>query len=365
MASSTFYDLKQIRNDLSDFLVNDLGYVPLLSELNSFPIDPDADTVENCRRRVENDADILVLVIGGRYGSVDHGSSKSVTNLEYLAARLKGVPVFVFIQKSVLALLPVWKMDPGTDFSAVVDDVRLFKFIEEIRSSDKVWTFEFELAKDIMNTLRIQFAYLMNEGLLWTRKLQDSKVFDTTNLSGDSIRIAIERPKGWEYKLFAHSWIDQVGSFGDLHYEYSLGITVGAMEYRPIAGFREWMLTKLEEILRIGQVLDKLINEVAVDAFGTPGTSGDPNKILFVTREIASVYREAIEWALRIRRTRLDKELEPARMEMIHFTSDVIEKVRTGGAIILKEIEDVFSSTESDKSRTINLTLHLGFSGFC
>lgn len=71
MVSSTFYDLKQIRADLSEFLQNDVGYKPLLSELASFPIDPDSDTVENCRRRVERDADIFILVIGGRYGSID------------------------------------------------------------------------------------------------------------------------------------------------------------------------------------------------------------------------------------------------------------------------------------------------------
>jgi hypothetical protein len=43
-----------------------LYYRPLLAEHPSFPIDPDAITIENCRRRVEQDADTLVLVIGGR-----------------------------------------------------------------------------------------------------------------------------------------------------------------------------------------------------------------------------------------------------------------------------------------------------------
>jgi len=74
MVSSTFYDLRQVRTDLENFLSRDLGYHPLLSEFASFPVDPDKTTVENCRRRVEKNADILVLVIGGRYGSVSHES---------------------------------------------------------------------------------------------------------------------------------------------------------------------------------------------------------------------------------------------------------------------------------------------------
>jgi hypothetical protein len=70
MVSSTFYNLRQIRTALARFIEDELGYRSLLSEYNSFPVDPDADTIENCWRRVEQDADILVLVIGGRYGSV-------------------------------------------------------------------------------------------------------------------------------------------------------------------------------------------------------------------------------------------------------------------------------------------------------
>ena len=50
MVSSTFYDLRQIRTDLSVFISDNLGYIPLLSEFPSFPVDPDVDTIENCRR---------------------------------------------------------------------------------------------------------------------------------------------------------------------------------------------------------------------------------------------------------------------------------------------------------------------------
>src|SRR5262245_9934914 len=105
MVSSTFYDLRHVRADLARFIADDLGYVPLLSELPSFPVNPDLDTVANCRARVEQDADIFILVIGGRYGSIDDKTDSSITNLEFLAARQKGVPVYSFIEKSILALL--------------------------------------------------------------------------------------------------------------------------------------------------------------------------------------------------------------------------------------------------------------------
>lgn len=71
-----------------EFFQEQLGYRCLASEMNSFPVDLDLDSVENCR--VQDDADVLVLVIGERYGYCPQPSSKSVTILESLVARSKG-----------------------------------------------------------------------------------------------------------------------------------------------------------------------------------------------------------------------------------------------------------------------------------
>jgi Domain of unknown function (DUF4062) len=160
MVSSTYYDLRQVRTDLEAFLGRDLGYRPLLSEFPSFPIDPDKTTIENCRARVEKNAEILVLLIGGRYGSVDRSSNKSITNLEYLAARAKGIPIYAFVEKRTLAALPLWEANPNVDFSVAVDDPRVFEFVRQLRTEDGVWTFEFETAQDIVGALRLQFAHV-------------------------------------------------------------------------------------------------------------------------------------------------------------------------------------------------------------
>jgi len=40
MVSSTFYDLKHVRAELSEFII--IWVTPMLSEQNSFPVDPDA-----------------------------------------------------------------------------------------------------------------------------------------------------------------------------------------------------------------------------------------------------------------------------------------------------------------------------------
>ena len=96
--SSTCYDLKQIRSDLKNVIENDLGFEVLLSEYSSFPIDPSLGTVDNCLRVVQERADIFILIIGNRYGyQTDNG--KSVTNLEYLRAKEKGIPIYAFMER--------------------------------------------------------------------------------------------------------------------------------------------------------------------------------------------------------------------------------------------------------------------------
>ena len=81
--SSTCYDLKQVREDLKDFFEENYGFQTMLSEFDSFPIDPCKGTFENCIENVDKAADVFVLIIGNRYGYVME-SGKSITNLEYL-----------------------------------------------------------------------------------------------------------------------------------------------------------------------------------------------------------------------------------------------------------------------------------------
>jgi hypothetical protein len=150
--SATCYDLKQLRADLYSYAEH-AGLEPVLSEYPSFPVDSDQTTVENCRKAVETRADVFVLVIGARYGSVvEHG--KSVTNLEYLTAKAKGIPVYVFVMQSILDILPVWKANATGHFDTVADSPKPFQFVSEIRDAGDNWVFPFNTAQDIIGVLR-------------------------------------------------------------------------------------------------------------------------------------------------------------------------------------------------------------------
>jgi len=112
--SSTCYDLKQVRSDIKQFLQS-LGVDPVLSEYGSFPVSPELGTVDNCLKAVESRADIFVLIVGARYGSATE-QGRSVTNLELLAAKAKGIPVYAFVMRPILNILSVWKSNPDADY---------------------------------------------------------------------------------------------------------------------------------------------------------------------------------------------------------------------------------------------------------
>ena len=126
--SSTCYDLSQIREDLSDFIINN-GHFSILSEHDKFPINPQKNTIENCINIVKENADILILIVGNRYGSLIE-TGKSITNTEFITAMHKGIPIFVFIDKKTLTAFSIWKENKNGDFSKFVDSTKIFEFIE-------------------------------------------------------------------------------------------------------------------------------------------------------------------------------------------------------------------------------------------
>jgi len=359
MVSSTFYDLRQIRTDLAKFIIDDLGYVPLLSEMNSFPIDPNSDTVENCKKRVENEADILVLIIGGRYGRIDSKSAKSITNLEYLTAHSKGIPIFAFVQKDVLALLPIWKSNEKADFSVTVDDPRVFDFIEKVRTVDKIWMFEFETAQNIIETLRIQFSYLMFDGLSLKLRLKDNVIPKDPNLSGESIRIYLEKPAAWEYRLFAHSLIDQIKSLDDRKREYELGLTLGVSEKVTVSNLSDWCGTRVNELLLISNTLTKIAPGAMSHAFGPPGKPGDADEIIFVTRKLSAIYLEAIEWFQRVNRASFDNKLKNLQNMMSAFSKTFIDQISNLAPRIIKEVDEYYSLPEPRSARSLTISLSI------
>jgi hypothetical protein len=365
MISSTFFDLKQVRADLARFLSAEMGGTPLVSEWPSFPIDPDADTIENCRRRVEQHADILILVLGGRYGSVDSRSAKSVTNLEYLAARAKGIPIYAFVDRRVLTLLPVWRYNKSIDFSSAVDDTRIFSLIDEIRSVHKIWVNEFELAGEIVDALRAQFAYLLLQGAQLAQRARSEREYSILRmLRGTPLRIALEKPAGWEYLLFAELLMQGIQEQTSLNYQKRLSITHGAYEWIKLSDIAAWSGSRIAELNAIIKALTQLVQEELRRAVGPMGQPGDLELVVLTAQSVARVYQETLEWALRVRRVAGDAKVKSFAELMDRFADDIVAKIETLGPLYITNVNELRDAAErGEPPSERKITVEIGLPG--
>ena len=357
--SSTCYDLGQIRADLRDFITS-LGYDPMLSDYNSFPISPDSSPVDNCLKAIESHADIYVLIIGGKYGSMV-SADKSVTNLEYLQARAKGIPVYAFVQKNILDILPVWKANPKGDFNSVVDSTNLFEFVSSLRETEGVWVFPFDKAHEIMDTLRKQWAYLFMEALrLWTKTRGAHLSKALLALPGPALRLVITRPKFWEYLLFSEVFSRGIADAEHMKLDLNYEIAFGKGQRFDGTDILGWLSTKTLDAARLVNGMMQIVNVAFPEAMGPSGTPGDPDRIVYVANRLVSAYREAIEWAEEFRRVQVDEDFQKAVNLQARFTRNMIEEVENLAEQMKTTLEQLQKNPPvPGEHRTIKFSLNL------
>ena len=167
--SSTYYDLKNVRADLDRF-IKEQGYEPVLNEHGNIPYGSEKKLEEYCYKEIEL-CDILVSIIGGRFGSESLNKKYSISQQELRAAIELNKPIYIFIEKNVLAEFRTFEKNKDNEHIkyASVDDKRIYQFIDEVQSLPVGNpTAPFETAIDITIYLKEQWSGLFQ------RLLQES-----------------------------------------------------------------------------------------------------------------------------------------------------------------------------------------------
>lgn len=353
--SSTCYDLSQVRVDLADF-ARTLGLEPVMSESDSFPIDPDDDTVTNCLNNVKTKADIFLLVVGGRYGSIND-TGKSITNLEFLEASARGIPRYVFIKKDIITLLPIWKDNPDADFSRAVDTPKLFEFVANLRESGELWVFPFEAAQDIVATMRKQLSYLLSDCLDLRSKFK-SVDRDTLSLSPGTLKIYLEKPSGWEYKAFAQALEDSMARYRTKRLDYELGINFGlVIEFADKYELKDWISAKVKQISHLLELLCKTVNDGLELAVGPVGLSGDISRIRHLAERVSDAYSELLDWSLEFDRIRKVDVWLPVIFHARALLNLPIFQLEEFSSTLSQKIEEALLATNVEHSLTLQLNL--------
>lgn len=156
--SSTYEDLKEERAEVIKAMLS-RNYIPVGMEY--FPA-ADDDQMTIIKELIDN-CDYYVLILGGRYGSIEPKSEKSYTQLEYEYAVKKEVPIsaFYFKNKDDLA---VFKTDNNQKKAKKLIS---FKKLVKSKSSCKSWSNADNLALKVSQSLDYQIKHKLRTG--WIR----------------------------------------------------------------------------------------------------------------------------------------------------------------------------------------------------
>jgi hypothetical protein len=185
--SLTYYDLKHVRERIEKF-IEQYSYEAVLFESNNVIFEHDKSLDNSCYNEVKL-CHMMVLIIGGRYGSSVSGENiimkksvyndyVSITRREYETALKMKMPIFIFIDKNVYAEYQTFKsnsiffenskaLEESQFKFAHADDINVFKFINFI-SEKAIKTFD--KVEDIENYLNSQLSGMM---YLYLQNLQD------------------------------------------------------------------------------------------------------------------------------------------------------------------------------------------------
>lgn len=179
--SSTYYDLRHIRQGVESF-INSLGYESILFESGNIPFDHNEALDESCYKEIQI-CHILVLIIGGRFGSASSDDTtelseellerhyqhyNSITKKEFETALTENIPVYIFVEKGVLAEYSTFKENrENTSIKyAHVESVNVFRLLDSIfKLKRNNLTRAFENLDDITTWLRDQWAGLFADFL--------------------------------------------------------------------------------------------------------------------------------------------------------------------------------------------------------
>lgn len=358
--SSTCYDLSQIRTDISEFIAN-AGHNPILSEFENFPISPQLNTIENCIKIVRENADILILIVGNRYGSIVE-NGKSITNNEFLVAKQKGIPVFCFIDKTILNALNFWKDNKDGNFSNIVDNIQIFEFIEYIRNNSKIWTFPFEKAQDIINTLKIQLSYLFKSSLK-IKKIYDEDIpeFFKLNLSDRAIKILLEKDDFFEYLFLSQVFVDEIQKKeflkNDIEYTILTEPKHFISEYTEIPN---WVIERTSSVQNIISSFNNIVNVALPKFIGEPGVSSDLKGLYYIALKYSELYEQLLNWIITTRSTQIGEDFEEAKMVLAEFASKPAKTIWEFPFEVQKQINKVYERIKlGDDNISIKLTLIL------
>ena len=175
--SSTFFDLQQVRADLERF-IREQGYDPVLNEHGNIPYGKETKLEDYCYKEISN-VDILVAIVGGRFGTSSKSSPDSISQTELKTAYELNKQVYIFIDKGVYSEYRFYLSNKGNENInyTYADNIKIHEFIEFVEALPNNNTIHpFETSMDIVNFLKEQWAGLFQRFLQEQTRIKEINI---------------------------------------------------------------------------------------------------------------------------------------------------------------------------------------------
>lgn len=190
--SSTYYDLKQVRNNIGDF-IKSLGYEAVMHERSKVAYTQSQPLEADCYHEILG-CEIVICIIGNHFGSQSIENELSITMNELKEAIKNKKKIYIFIAKDVFVENRTYQQNKDNNFkSAYVDNLKIHEFIADLQASVKNHVITaFETTDDIIDTLKSQFAGLFQNLLARESTMTEAKTTYDLQEAADLIKAGIE-----------------------------------------------------------------------------------------------------------------------------------------------------------------------------
>jgi hypothetical protein len=139
--------------------------------------------------------DVVVCIVGGRYGSESSTRSGSITQNELKEALVRGVQVYVFVESSVHSELSTYRLNKDKkdiQYSAV-DNPEIYSFLEQVFALPQNNPITpFTTSAHICSFLRTQWAGLFQRYLQEHRRVAEVKVLEEMKSVASTLQQLVE-----------------------------------------------------------------------------------------------------------------------------------------------------------------------------
>jgi hypothetical protein len=142
-------------------------------------------------------------------------------------------------------------------------------------------------------------------------------------------QLLADRPGGWEYLYFASELLREHNALEHKHRDHEMryAAPTGSSVRREEA--LDYLQTARAEALRLANQANVVMDPAAqARAFGPPGVSGDPERILHLAKRWTSVYEGLMDWSARLRGTTVPIEYGEVVESLARFSDASVGNYR-------------------------------------